>query len=76
MLDETSPDIVVLATPSGLHHDQACVTAGAGCHVVTERPMATAWLDARSMVAACDGDASLDRVVAGLGECGLDRLAA
>lgn len=48
------PDIVVLATPSGLHCAQTIEAAGAGCHVMTEKPMATRWADGRAMVTACD----------------------
>ena len=33
-------DVVILATPSGLHPDQAVAAAGAGKHVITEKPMA------------------------------------
>jgi UDP-N-acetyl-2-amino-2-deoxyglucuronate dehydrogenase len=47
-------DLVVLSTPSGLHANQAIRAAGAGKHVVTEKPMATRWQDAKRMVAACD----------------------
>jgi UDP-N-acetyl-2-amino-2-deoxyglucuronate dehydrogenase len=48
------PDIVVLATPSGLHSPQAIQVARAGCHVLTEKPMATKWTTAWRMVRACD----------------------
>ncbi|MBL8377370.1 MAG: Gfo/Idh/MocA family oxidoreductase [Burkholderiales bacterium] len=54
MLKETQPDIVVLATPSGLHPEQTILIAEAGCHVMTEKPMATRWQDGKNMVAACD----------------------
>lgn len=47
-------DLVVLATPSGLHAAQAIRSAEAGRHVVTEKPMATRWEDGKAMVAACD----------------------
>jgi len=50
MLYEAQPDVVVLATPSGLHARQAMEAAEAGCHVVTEKPMATRWEDGRRMV--------------------------
>ena len=50
------PDVdgVVLATPSGIHAEQAIRAAEAGKHVVTEKPMATRWNDGKRMVAACD----------------------
>jgi UDP-N-acetyl-2-amino-2-deoxyglucuronate dehydrogenase len=54
MLADAKADIVVLATPSGLHSDQATKIAEAGRHVMTEKPMATRWQDAKRMVAACD----------------------
>jgi UDP-N-acetyl-2-amino-2-deoxyglucuronate dehydrogenase len=54
LLAEAKPDVVVLATPSGLHAEQAILAAQAGRHVMTEKPMATRWLDAKRMVAACD----------------------
>jgi UDP-N-acetyl-2-amino-2-deoxyglucuronate dehydrogenase len=47
-------DCVVLATPSGLHPQQAMDAAAAGLHVMTEKPMATRWADGLAMVKACD----------------------
>lgn len=47
-------DLVVLATPSGLHPSQAIAAAEAGLHVCTEKPMATRWADGLAMVRACD----------------------
>jgi UDP-N-acetyl-2-amino-2-deoxyglucuronate dehydrogenase len=54
MLAATKADIVVLATPSGLHPEQAIECAHAGFHVMTEKPMATRWQDGIRMVRACD----------------------
>jgi UDP-N-acetyl-2-amino-2-deoxyglucuronate dehydrogenase len=54
MLAGADADCVVLATPSGLHAEQAIRCAAAGRHVVTEKPMATRWRDGKRMVAACD----------------------
>jgi UDP-N-acetyl-2-amino-2-deoxyglucuronate dehydrogenase len=54
LLEESRPDIVVLATPSGLHARQAIEAAEAGCHVITEKPMATRWEDGRRMVKVFD----------------------
>ena len=54
LLATTNADIVVLATPSGLHPEQAIETAQAGFHVMTEKPMATRWQDGIRMVRACD----------------------
>jgi UDP-N-acetyl-2-amino-2-deoxyglucuronate dehydrogenase len=54
MLAATKADIIVLATPSGLHPEQAIEAAQAGLHVMTEKPMATRWQDGIRMVRACD----------------------
>lgn len=54
LLAGSNPDIVVLATPSGLHPEQTAQAAKAGCHVITEKPMATLWSDGKRMVQACD----------------------
>ena len=54
LLATSDADIVVLATPSGLHPDQAIETANAGKHVMTEKPMATRWSDGLRMVRGCD----------------------
>jgi UDP-N-acetyl-2-amino-2-deoxyglucuronate dehydrogenase len=54
LLEGCDPDIVVLATPSGLHAAQAILVAKAGRHVMSEKPMATRLEDGRAMVQACD----------------------
>lgn len=54
VLEKTDADVVVLATPSGLHADQTVKVAKAGRHIVTEKPMATRWQDGLRMVQACD----------------------
>jgi UDP-N-acetyl-2-amino-2-deoxyglucuronate dehydrogenase len=54
LLAGANADIVVLATPSGLHPEQAILAAEAGRHVMTEKPMATRWDDGKRMVQACD----------------------
>lgn len=53
LLSDSHPDVVVLATPSGLHSEQTLKAAKAGYHVVTEKPMATRWEDGKRMVQAC-----------------------
>jgi UDP-N-acetyl-2-amino-2-deoxyglucuronate dehydrogenase len=53
-IEKSEADVVVLSTPSGLHADQAIRAARAGKHVITEKPMATRWQDAKRMVAECD----------------------
>ncbi|MBA2648545.1 MAG: Gfo/Idh/MocA family oxidoreductase [Legionella sp.] len=54
LLKFTQPDLVALATPSGLHPAQTIKIAQAGSHVLTEKPMATRWQDGINMVKACD----------------------
>jgi UDP-N-acetyl-2-amino-2-deoxyglucuronate dehydrogenase len=54
VLAHTDADLVVLATPSGLHASQTIRIAKAGRHVMTEKPMATRWRDGLHMVEACD----------------------
>lgn len=54
LLDSTTADCVILATPSGLHSRQAIQVAQSGRHVMTEKPMATRWKDGLAMVEAGD----------------------
>jgi UDP-N-acetyl-2-amino-2-deoxyglucuronate dehydrogenase len=54
MLAKSEVDAVIITTPSGLHPEQAVRIAAAGRHVITEKPMATRWEDAKRMVGACD----------------------
>ncbi len=54
LLEHTTADCVILASPSGLHSLQAIEVARAGKHVMTEKPMATRWHDGLEMVRACD----------------------
>lgn len=53
LLQGSEPDLVVLATPSGLHPQQAIRVAHAGRHVLSEKPMATKWDEGVAMVQAC-----------------------
>lgn len=53
LLAGSNADIVVLATPSGLHPRQAIKVAQAGRHVLSEKPMATKWDEGVAMVRAC-----------------------
>jgi UDP-N-acetyl-2-amino-2-deoxyglucuronate dehydrogenase len=53
MLAGSEADVVVLATPSGLHSRQAIEVAQAGRHVLCEKPMATKWDEGMAMVRAC-----------------------
>lgn len=54
LLAESNADVVILSTPSGLHASQTIQVARAGKHVITEKPMATRWNDAKGMVSECD----------------------
>lgn len=54
MIRRTECDLVAICTPSGLHPSQTIFAAGAGRHVMTEKPMATRWKDGLAMVQACD----------------------
>jgi UDP-N-acetyl-2-amino-2-deoxyglucuronate dehydrogenase len=53
LLAHSDADVVVLATPSGLHPRQAMQAARAGRHVLSEKPMATKWDEGMCMVQAC-----------------------
>ncbi|MGH8289024.1 MAG: Gfo/Idh/MocA family protein [Steroidobacteraceae bacterium] len=54
LLKGSDLDAVVLCTPSGLHSQQTVKAAQRGVHVITEKPMATRWVDGIEMVRACD----------------------
>lgn len=54
LLTREEVDLISLCTPSGLHAEQATICAQAGCHIMTEKPMATCWEDGLRMVRACD----------------------
>ena len=63
MLNNEELDLVVLCTPSGLHSKQTCLIASKAMHIITEKPMATNWNDALSMIKACDENGVLLFVV-------------
>lgn len=54
LLEAADVDVVILATPSGLHAEQGIRVAESGRHVITEKPMATRWQDATRLVQTCD----------------------
>lgn len=54
MLDSENIDVVSICTPSGIHPQQTIMSAKAGRHIITEKPMATRWRDGLEMVKACD----------------------
>ena len=54
LLDDPQLDGVVVATPDRLHAAQCIAAAGAGKHVLVEKPMATSPEDAAAMIRACE----------------------
>jgi predicted dehydrogenase len=54
MLAKIKPDIVTIATESGKHTEIALACFEAGCHVITEKPMALSTRDADAMIAAAE----------------------
>ena len=54
MLKNEEIDAVSICTPSGIHPEQTIEIAEAGVHVISEKPMATRWIDGVKMVKACD----------------------
>ncbi len=51
---KTQPEIVLIATPHGLHAEQTIQALNAGCHVFCEKPMSNRLDTARKMKAAAD----------------------
>lgn len=51
-LEDTRPDLVIIATYSDSHADYACMAMAAGAHVFVEKPLATTVADARRVVDA------------------------
>lgn len=54
MLKKSDAHLIALCTPSGLHPEQAIRCAKEGRHIMTEKPMATRWLDGKRMLRECD----------------------
>lgn len=54
MLAETRPDVAVIVTPHPLHPSMAIDCLRAGCHVLTEKPMAIDVASADEMIAEAD----------------------
>lgn len=54
MLSEAPCDAVAICTPSGLHPKHGIMAAGAGKHVISEKPMAISLTAADELVHACD----------------------
>jgi predicted dehydrogenase len=54
LLAETCPDVVVIMTPHPFHAEIAIAAFEAGCHVLTEKPMAVHVGEADAMIAAAE----------------------
>jgi len=52
MLDEVKPDVVDVCTPNGVHCPAALAALNAGCHVMTEKPMAMTPDECQQMIDA------------------------
>ncbi|MBN8526251.1 MAG: Gfo/Idh/MocA family oxidoreductase [Planctomycetes bacterium] len=52
MIDRVHPDIVVDLTIPDAHADVACLALGKGCHVLSEKPLASSMDGARRILAA------------------------
>jgi predicted dehydrogenase len=48
------PDIAIIASPATSHAEQAIALAGAGTHLLVEKPMASNTLEARAMLSAAN----------------------
>jgi UDP-N-acetylglucosamine 3-dehydrogenase len=53
MLEEAEPDVLCICLPTHLHRDWTLRAAGAGLHVICEKPMASTLEEARHMMEAC-----------------------
>jgi predicted dehydrogenase len=53
LADDRAVNVVVLATPPAVHREQALLLAGAGKHLLVEKPMAPTVDECRDIVAAC-----------------------
>ncbi len=52
MLKEVKPDAVDVCTPNGVHAPAVIAAANAGCHTLTEKPMAMTPAECEAMIAA------------------------
>ncbi len=52
MIDKVKPDVVCDMTIPDAHADVACLALSKGCHVLSEKPMASSMADARRILAA------------------------
>ena len=54
MLDETSPDVLAICTPSGAHLEPTLTAAERGVHVLCEKPLGITTARIDEMIAACE----------------------
>lgn len=54
MLKEVHPDAVAVCTPNGVHAPACIDASNAGCHVITEKPMAMTPRECEKMIAAAE----------------------
>jgi predicted dehydrogenase len=54
MLKKIQPDAVDVCTPNGVHAPAVIDAANAGCHVITEKPMAMSPKECEKMIAAAE----------------------
>jgi UDP-N-acetylglucosamine 3-dehydrogenase len=50
MIETTHPDLLVIVTPTNLHHEVAAFAIGAGCNTLVEKPIASTIEEAEDMV--------------------------
>jgi predicted dehydrogenase len=63
LIGDPSLDAVILCTPHPLHAEQAIAAAGAGLHVIVEKPMALTAADCTAMIAAAEATGVLLSVI-------------
>ena len=54
LLERRDIELVVVATPEFLHHEQVLAAAAAGKHILCEKPMAPSLEEADAMLVACE----------------------
>lgn len=54
LLNDPGVDVIYIASPNGLHAEQALRAAAAGKHVFCEKPLALSLEDCRRVIAACE----------------------
>lgn len=59
MLAEIKPDVVDVCTPNGVHMPAAVAASNAGCHVITEKPMAMDPAECQKMIDAAKANNKL-----------------